>query len=72
LYGALTIVREGNQLRARFGTGFAGPLEHWHYDTFRATWDARWRGAWRLTFRLDAQGKVASVDTELGAFARAE
>jgi hypothetical protein len=63
LYGALTIVREGNQLRARFGTGFAGPLEHWHYDTFKATWDARWRGAWRLTFRLDAQGKVASVDT---------
>ena len=39
---------------------FVGTLEHWHYDTFRATWDAAWRGTELVTFVLDADGQPAA------------
>ena len=50
----------------------SGPLEHWHYDTFRAVWDARWRGTSQATFQIDAAGRVASVTTNGATFARVE
>jgi hypothetical protein len=61
LYGELRVTVEGGRLRARFGKGFDGPLEHWHYDTFIATWDDRRSGRSPLTFTLDVAGRVTSV-----------
>ena len=53
------------------GTMFDGKLEHWHYDTFRATWDERTMGKSFVTFALDADGKVKNVDVEgLSVFGR--
>ena len=73
------LLRHGGRSRSRaagctlrYGTGFAGPLEHWHYDTFRAVWDARWRGTSQATFQIDAAGRVASVTTNGATFARVE
>ena len=70
LLGTVTITWQGAGLRAQYGRGFVGPLAHWHYDTFKATWDARWRGRSLVTFHLDARGQVASVTTDQGTFAR--
>lgn len=70
--GVLTITRRGDGLQAQYGDGFVGPLAHWHYDTFKATWDARWRGTSLVTFRIDAHGKVAAVTTDQGTFTRTE
>jgi CubicO group peptidase (beta-lactamase class C family) len=72
LLGEVVVALRDGRLHARYGTGFAGPLEHWHYDTFRAVWDARWRGTTMATFTLDARGRVASLTTPQGTFKRAE
>jgi CubicO group peptidase (beta-lactamase class C family) len=51
----------GRSLRLRYGR-LAGPLEHWHYDTFRVRWDTEWRGDALVTFRLGPGGEVASLE----------
>jgi len=61
LYGPMQVSLEGGRLRARLGKGFVGWLEHWHYDTFVATWDDRRSGRSPLTFSLDAAGQPASA-----------
>jgi hypothetical protein len=70
LHGDVVVAFEGGRLRARYGGAFAGPLEHWHYDTFRATWDAAWRGKTMLTFVLDSDGKPARLETMGASFKR--
>ncbi|MGE0812685.1 MAG: serine hydrolase [Vicinamibacterales bacterium] len=69
-YGSLTVARDGPGLRLGFGAGYAGPLTHFHYDTFTATWDARWRGTDRVTFQIDGQGLAAAIVTPFGTFTR--
>jgi hypothetical protein len=58
LYGAVTVAverdRAGRERLALRGAGaFAGPLEHWHYDTFRARWADRVLGTSLVVFTLD-------------------
>jgi CubicO group peptidase (beta-lactamase class C family) len=72
LYGALTVSVRDGRLHAQFGTGFVGPLEHWHYDTFKATWEARWRGTSLATFSLDGRGQVSGLASDQGRFTRVE
>ena len=62
LHGDIAVTLDGGRLRARYGTAFDGPLEHWHYDTFRAKWDAAWHGTTLLTFALDADGQPSGLD----------
>jgi CubicO group peptidase (beta-lactamase class C family) len=61
LYGEVRVSREKEALLLRLGTGLAGELEHWHYDTFRVAWKDRLLGKALVTFVLDARGKVAEV-----------
>jgi hypothetical protein len=70
LHGDVVITHEGGRLRARYGSAFVGPLEHWHYDTFRATWDAAWRGTALVTFHLDAAGEPARLESMGSRFGR--
>ena len=70
LFGDVVISLDGGKLRARYGTAYSGVLEHWNYDTFRATWDAAWRGTALLTFGLDANGQPATVRGFGGTFRR--
>lgn len=71
LSGTVTIAVRDGRLHATYGSGFVGPLEHWHFDTFKATWDARWRGTSLVTFALDSAGQVASVTLPQDTFTRA-
>jgi CubicO group peptidase (beta-lactamase class C family) len=71
LRGAVIVSHEGGALKVRYGTGYAGRLEHWHYNTFRAVWDADWRGAGMLNFILaPADGTVSAVEYQDGRFVR--
>jgi CubicO group peptidase (beta-lactamase class C family) len=72
VFGTVTVSRESSGLLVRYGTGFSGPLQHWHYDTFRAVWDARWRGTSPATFQIDGRGQVASVTTSGVTFVRVD
>jgi hypothetical protein len=70
LRGDVVVTVEGNQLRARYGGAYAGILEHWNYDTFRARWDAAWRGSTLLTFAIDATGQPSRLQVMGGSFVR--
>jgi CubicO group peptidase (beta-lactamase class C family) len=58
LYGEVKVAREKGKLVVRFGPSLVGRLEHWHLDTFRATWADRTFRKGLVTFRLDSKGKV--------------
>lgn len=57
LYGSLTIRHENGRLILDFGPGRVADLEHWHYETFRATWRDPALGRTFATFALGADGK---------------
>ncbi len=73
LHGTVTVSRDdAGRLRLEYGPGLRGDLEHWHYDTFRVTWDAGWRGTSLTTFRLDEDARIFRLELGDGAFARVE
>lgn len=65
--GTARVVLEDDRLVFRLGS-LEGPLEHWHHDTFRASWeDVAWRavaGPGWVTFRLDRHGAVEALELE--------
>jgi CubicO group peptidase (beta-lactamase class C family) len=64
MYGDVKLTAESGTLKASYGTMFDGELEHWHFDTFRATWKARNMGRTFLTFAMDSEGKVRGLEFE--------
>jgi CubicO group peptidase (beta-lactamase class C family) len=63
-YGKVKVVKEKDKLVLHFGPSFVGDLEHWHYDTFRATWRDPIFPKALVTFTLNGQGKVADLKTK--------
>jgi CubicO group peptidase (beta-lactamase class C family) len=65
MYGEVKVAQdESGKLVIRYGQTFMGDLEHWHYDTFRATWRDRTLGKALVTFALNASGKVEAVKVQ--------
>ena len=71
LFGDVVVTIDGAGLRAKYGHAYVGSLEHWHYDTFRAAWDAAWRGTSLVTFVLDAEGRPSRLEALGARFTRA-
>jgi CubicO group peptidase (beta-lactamase class C family) len=67
LYGEVKVALEKGKVVVRYGPSFVGDLEHWHYDTFRATWRDRTVEKSLVSFRLDARGKVAEARVRVHA-----
>ena len=65
MYGEITVTQDGEGLAARFGDGFHGPLEHWHYDTFRALWDDPSESKEFFRFELGTDGAVQVLHAEI-------
>jgi CubicO group peptidase (beta-lactamase class C family) len=72
LYGELKVKLENGSLVADYGAGnFGGTLEHWQYDSFRATWRDAQFGKGFVTFVIDREGKAAEVRVDnLATFKR--
>ena len=70
LRGDVEVTLIDGGLRLRYGPGFVGPLEHWHYNTFRAKWTAEWHAPALVTFALNAEGKPTDVELMGGRFVR--
>jgi CubicO group peptidase (beta-lactamase class C family) len=64
LYGRVSVREEGRRLLAEDFAGRRATLEHWHYDTFRATWEDPMLGRNFVTFGLDAAGSPALLTME--------
>jgi CubicO group peptidase (beta-lactamase class C family) len=79
MYGKAEVKSEAEKLILYFNSKPMGALDHWHYDTFRVSPEPF--GSFRflelledslVTFALNAQGKVASLEIEeLDVFERA-
>ncbi|PWT89381.1 MAG: serine hydrolase [Blastocatellia bacterium] len=64
MYGETKVTLENAKLVIRFGPNFTGELQHWNYDTFRAVWRDPMQGKGFVSFRLNPQGRVESVNIE--------
>ncbi|HTD62787.1 MAG TPA: serine hydrolase, partial [Gemmatimonadaceae bacterium] len=65
-FGTATVRLDNGKLIFNRGSRMVGDLEHWNYDTFRATWRTGDADHNLLTFDLTADGKVASIRTDIG------
>ena len=71
--GEVVVTLDEGVLQLRYGTGFVGRLEHWHFNTFRASWSAEWREPTLVNFLLGAAtGRPDVLELMGGRFVRAE
>jgi len=64
LFGDISVAVEGGSLVLRYGQELVADLEHWHHETFRATWrEPRW-GSAMATFVLDARPRVRALELQ--------
>lgn len=61
MYGDARITLSDGVLTVEFGPAFKGRMEHWNYDTFRATWDNLILGKGFVSFTLNRKGEVQKV-----------
>lgn len=61
LFGELEISLKENKLTIHLNNFTKATLEHWHFDTFRASFEKIWDGTANATFRLNELGKVMNV-----------
>ena len=66
LYGDIVVSEGDGALRFTFGP-FGGAMEHWHYDTFRATMDNPTLGKVMTQFVLDANGKPSELKLNIAS-----
>ena len=64
-YGTLTVAESNGGLKLTYGSNWRGPLEHYHFDTFRMKLDTPVLPPVPVNFRLDATGKVDEVRLDL-------
>lgn len=62
LYGDIRVDLEDGQLVIRYSPEYVADLEHWHYDTYRATWRPAGFGRTFATFELDHLGNVKALE----------
>jgi CubicO group peptidase (beta-lactamase class C family) len=65
LYGTAKVTEEKGTLHFAFGPTWRGPLEHWHFDTFRMRLDTPVLPPAPVHFRLNPAGKVEDVQVDL-------
>jgi CubicO group peptidase (beta-lactamase class C family) len=64
-YGVVNVTESNGTLSLVFGPTWRGPLEHYHFDTFRVKFDTPILPPVPVTFRLNAAGKVDEVQLEM-------
>jgi hypothetical protein len=64
-YGTVKVAEENGKLTFTFGPTWRGPLDHWHFDTFRLRLDTPVLPPAPVHFRLNPAGKVADVQVDL-------
>jgi CubicO group peptidase (beta-lactamase class C family) len=60
-FGDVAVTMRDGALHLAYGRGYAGRLEHWQYDTFRARWSDERSDPSPAVFSPDGTGGVASV-----------
>ncbi len=58
MYGDAKVSEQNGKLTVEYSPALTGELEHWHFDTFRATMRERHLGKAFVTFALNPAGKI--------------
>ena len=61
LYGKVEIKLDNGQLKAKFSSQMSMTLEHWHYDTFKGTYNKAWFPPAYVNFTLNENGKIEKL-----------
>jgi CubicO group peptidase (beta-lactamase class C family) len=64
LYGDITIEVKQEQLVIHVNKVINIPLNHWHFNTFRGTFEKKWWGEMTVNFELNEQGNVSTVSVD--------
>jgi len=68
-YGQIQIIKQGQNLKIHFLEGLKGDLSHWHYNTFRITWDNELYGQSFINFNLNETGEINNLTIDkIGLF----
>lgn len=71
LYGDMDVTLEDGRLVLEYAPDYVADLEHWHHDTFRATWRREGLGRAFVTFSLDRRARVVRMEVDgFGEFRR--
>jgi CubicO group peptidase (beta-lactamase class C family) len=62
LYGELEVALHENTLTIHLNNFTKATLDHWHFDTFRATYEKAWDGTANATFVLNDLGKIGKLN----------
>ncbi|HEX6308639.1 MAG TPA: serine hydrolase [Longimicrobiales bacterium] len=73
LYGAARVSHADGRLVLEYAPDYVADLEHWHHDTFRATWRRPGLGRAFVTFALDRRARAARMELDgFGEFRRVD
>ncbi|QJW90316.1 serine hydrolase [Spirosoma taeanense] len=61
LYGEAEVLVTGDRLSFNINNVLKATLPHWHYDTFRGTYDKAWNGKATAHFTLNVSGRVETL-----------
>lgn len=70
LYGKVDVTLQDGMLHTSLNNRLTGSLSHWHFDTFRLTYDQFWNGNDAVNFTLNAAGNVQTLTWNGAGFAR--
>ena len=71
LYGDIELRLEDGRLVLEYAPDYVADLEHWHHDTFRASWRREGFGRAFVTFGLDRRARVVRMELDgFGEFRR--
>ena len=63
-YGTVQVEMVEGKLRLKVAKDVTADLDHWHLDSFMATWNREWNGQSLVTFQLNpATGDVVGIST---------
>jgi CubicO group peptidase (beta-lactamase class C family) len=63
-YGDMRLTLANGRLVLDYSPDYSADVEHWHHDTFRATWRRAGYGRVFLSFTLDSRGRVSGMQVE--------
>lgn len=70
-FGTMQVQMVEDKLRLTAAKDLTAVLDHWHLDTFMATWSKGWMGESMVTFQLNpATGEVAAISSGGQTFRR--
>jgi CubicO group peptidase (beta-lactamase class C family) len=64
LFGSVTITAQNDTLRLGINNIITASVQHWNYDTFKGKYSNKEYGDALVTFTLDANGKVSTVNVD--------